>query len=774
MTGIVTSPEPLPSGTPLTLTLAETYRFLNGKSAAPESVTQDLVGYQPAGAPAEARALFPATPSLVFEAIALQSGVITASIFAPGAETGAAIVGADGGTIAGPSGEQFIVPVGAAPATPVAMTTLDEASAGLVLPPGVSWLAGVTLAFSGELELPGRLSIVKPAGLTGADQVLLVRVRESQGQTQYLLAARTRIDGDRLVADVTLPGSADTLDGVRLPGRYIFLQTAAPVAFSAGAVSGISGQPFSGALVTNDRLAIASLSSSAGRYAQAMPGGAVTLTALDESKRDTGSVNGTVIAGLTATIDLSLSPQPPAVASILPANGAVSVALSDPVVVRFSEPVASATVTAQAILLAGPSGPMAATLALSSGDTLATLRPAAPLEPNTDYTVTIAATITDLAGYALPAAVTSRFTTLDTTPPPAPPAGNLSATIPDGAGRTTVSGTQGTAGLHDRVTIINVTRKTSTPALVNPDGSFSAVVVASNADVLKLQITDSAGNVSSADIPAFRQVNPDGSVSQFVGQGGGHIDGPGGTAVDVFPGTFPDGAVVTVKPVPEAEFPFSLTADQAAIFSYAAGFTLDFGGASPTRYLNVSVPARPEDKPDDQWIIGQTVTVDGETRLSMVDTAKLIGGRVTTSSPPCPGVLAAGMFGVYKSAKSLGVAYGTGAMQQTADMYRAIATGDPAAGSVATPAGAVLRLDCDVLHGDSERANLRHPEPGRHRDSADGAQPVHRAGDRARHGGGPPEPVELLPRRTVRAAGIAGRACRQPPRGCDRRIRLAP
>ena len=210
-----------------------------------------------------------------------------------------------------------------------------------------------------------------------------------------------------------------------------------------------------------------------------MPGGAVTLTALDEVKRDTGSGNGTVVAGLTSTIDLALVAQPPTVVSITPANGAASVALSDPVIVRFSEPVAPATVTAQAVLLTGPSGPVAASLALTSNNTVATLRPAAALDPNTAYTVTSTATITDLAGYALPAKVTSHFTSLNTTPPPAPPAGNLSATIPTG-GTTTVSGTQGSAGLHDTVTIVNVTQKTRTPALVNPDGSFSAIVVAAN------------------------------------------------------------------------------------------------------------------------------------------------------------------------------------------------------------------------------------------------------------------------------------------------------
>ena len=88
------------------------------------------------------------------------------------------------------------------------------------------------------------------------------------------------------------------------------------------------------------------------------------------------------------------------------------------------------------------------------------------------------------------------------------------------------------------------------------------------------------------------------------------MDGPGGIAVDAFADTFPDGAVVTIKPVTEAEFP-SNSRRTRPIFSYTAGFTLDFGGATPKRYLNVSVPAGSGDKADDQWFISQIIKVDG-------------------------------------------------------------------------------------------------------------------------------------------------------------------
>ena len=683
VSGNLTSPTALPSGTPITLTLAETYRFVNGSSATPEQVTQDLVAYQRAGSAAEARAVFPATPSLAFDAIALQSGVITASLFTPRAETGAAVIGAAGGTVDGPSGEQLVVLPGAAPATPIVVSTLAEPSAGLVLPAGVSWLAGAALDFTGELAQPGRLSVPKPAGLLTANQTLLVRVRELQGQTQYLLAARARIEGDRLVADTTLPGSADVMEGVRQPGRYVFLQTAAPLAFTAGGVSGVTGQPFAGAHVTNDRLAVGALSTAAGRYAQAMPGGPVALTARDEVKGDAGTAGGTAIAGLTAAIDLSLVPQPPSVVSITPADGATSVALSDPVVVRFSEPIAPATLTAQALTLTGPSGPVAAVLSLASNDTIATLRPTAPLDANTAYTVTVAAGITDVAGYALPAAVTARFTSLDTTPPPAPPAGSLSATIPDAGGRSTVSGTQGTAGLRDTVTIVNVTRKTTTPALVQPDGGFSVIVPASLSDRLRVVLRDQAGNETVADVPRFRTVNADGSISTAIDAAGGQVEGPGGLAAVIKPGAFPDGAVVTLNSVSQADYPVPLAGPDADFFAFERAFSIDFGGAQPQTYVDVSIPAPPDAGPRDRWILLHAAGAPGPVEQRAVDTARVIDGRVATSSPPCPGVMARGVYSFIRSKRDVGVASISIMPGSVLDLYPGAYGFDDAGGSLA-------------------------------------------------------------------------------------------
>ena len=657
VSGSITTATVLASGTPVTARLTESYRFTSGAEVHPEPRAQDLVLYQVPGAPERVSAVFPATPSLTFDAITLQRGVIGVELRTPDPDVPVQVVAGAGGSIDGPSAQRLDVPAGAvAVATPIDLSSVVLADTGVALPAGLEWLGGVSVSFTGELARAAILSIVKPPSAASAERIVLVRLAEIQGETRLVFVARARFDGDRLLADVTLPGSADLLEGVRVPGRYLFLQAAVPLAFLNGTVFGVNGVPFGGAPVTSDRLALTSFSSAAGRYAAALPGGPALLLATDLARNDSGSAVGTAVAGVSTPLDITLRAQPPSVVLLAPPEGATNVALSEPIVVRFSEPVNPATVTVASILLTGPSGAVPGTLSLSAGNTVAVLRPSELLAPNAAYTVTVAGTIADVSGYTMGAPVVRHFTSLDTTAPVAPPAGSLSATIPSG-GMTTVRGTQGSAGLHDSVRIVNVTRGTSTPALVNPDGSFQASLAVGLTDALKVEITDTAGNTTVADLPAFREVHADGRVSQVVGAKGGHIDGPAGIGIDVFDGTFPEGAVVTVGSARQEEFP-AFTPEQAAVFAFAGGVSLDFGGVTPQHYLNVSVPAGAADGPEDQWVVSRLGSVGGQPALEVVDTAKLIGGRVATSSPPCPGVLSNGQYLFAKSGSPLGLVYG--------------------------------------------------------------------------------------------------------------------
>ena len=88
------------------------------------------------------------------------------------------------------------------------------------------------------------------------------------------------------------------------------------------------------------------------------------------------------------------------------------------------------------------------------------------------------------------------------------------------------------------MSIINQTRGTTTPVLLNPSGGFSAIVAAGLNDQLKLRIVDVAGNVTVVDLPLFSRTNADGSVSAAVGAAGGKVEGPGGVSASIKPGRF--------------------------------------------------------------------------------------------------------------------------------------------------------------------------------------------------------------------------------------------
>ncbi len=223
-------------------------------------------------------------------------------------------------------------------------------------------------------------------------------------------------------------------------------------------------------------------------------------------------------------------------------------------------------------------------------------------------------------------------------------------------------------------------------------------------------IRSATGIQTATDIPPFRQTNADGSVSQAVTKVGGHIDGPAGIGVDVQNGTFPDGAVVTITPVSEAQFPFQLTDAQRQFFTYSGGLKLDFGGKRAQIYLNVSIPAAAADNEADRWMVVRALPVGAETVFDVADTARIIDGRIATSSPPCPGVAAAAVYGFLRSSRQLSVLTGAGGIIPNPEARDAsylvaanVALEDPAAfggSGLAMPGFSVAGIDSafgDVL-----------------------------------------------------------------------------
>ena len=666
VTGRVTPAGDVSSGVRLSARVDESYTYYSGATIAPEPFLQDVVAFRVPGGAGVLDAEFVVTPSLAFEPLTLELGVIGVELYAPSAVPFAgSVVGAGGGSVSGPSGELLIVPPGStADPSAVTLTTLPADQVGVPLPQGVAFAGAVQIALTSELLQGGVLSMAKPAGAAEGDAFLLVRLDEIGGRTRFVLAALGRIEGDRLVSYTIVDGRAVALEGVRKPGRYLFVKPAAPLGFADGIVKGAGNEPFAGALVSSDVLDVVSRSASTGAYFAAAPGGPVTLTALDLVKNDSGSAATFLSAGLVLPVTLQIAEQPPRVVSVAPANGARGVPLTDPVVVTFSEPIDPASVAGANlanVLLADPAGArVEGAAALSAGNTILTFRPVSALAANTRYTLTLSAAITDVSGYALTPAFTSYFDSLDTTPPPMPPAGTISASIPAG-GLSTVAATQGTVSPTDAVYIKNLTTGISVPvpqALYQANGSFEFAVPASVTDRLQLRIVDEAGNETVVDLERFQQTNADGSLSVAVDGEGADIVGPGGAQVEVPPNAFPDGAVVTVKGLALAEIPVQLSGTDLERFAMQGALTLDFGGQVPARHVNVSIPADGDEPADTVWVVSRLVELRGETRMAVVDTAKLRDGRIWTASPPFPGVTGGGTYVFVQSKGPMGVAHG--------------------------------------------------------------------------------------------------------------------
>ncbi len=75
-------------------------------------------------------------------------------------------------------------------------------------------------------------------------------------------------------------------------------------------------------------------------------------------------------------------------------------------------------------------------------------------------------------------------------------------------------------------------------------------------------------------------------------------------------------------------------------------------------------------------MLTESVFVNGEYAMNMTDTVKYRDGRLTTASPPCPGVTAAGVYGLLKSVVPYGLNYaqmyadGRYKLKMSLDVYR--------------------------------------------------------------------------------------------------------
>ncbi len=168
--------------------------------------------------------------------------------------------------------------------------------------------------------------------------------------------------------------------------------------FATGATVGVGG-----ALITVTNATVVSSTQITATFAiaaNATPG-AVSIR-VTSSGITTNAVTFSIVSGL-------------AVNSTSPANGAVDVAVNQPLTATFSETLNCATVTASTFTVTGPGG-TPVTGAVSCSGTTATFTPAGVLVSNTLYTATLTTGITDAEGDPLASTFVWSFSTA---PPPA-------------------------------------------------------------------------------------------------------------------------------------------------------------------------------------------------------------------------------------------------------------------------------------------------------------------------------------------------------------------
>jgi hypothetical protein len=133
-------------------------------------------------------------------------------------------------------------------------------------------------------------------------------------------------------------------------------------------------------------------------------GGTLTLTA---SARDAAG-NSAAAAPVTINVRDVVAPD---VVSVLPAAGATGVEPTAPIVVRFSEAIDRASVTAASARVTSAGAVVQTTASFSDGDRTLTLTPASALKLNTTFAIEVSTQVKDAAGNALSSPLATTFKT---------------------------------------------------------------------------------------------------------------------------------------------------------------------------------------------------------------------------------------------------------------------------------------------------------------------------------------------------------------------------
>ena len=362
---------PFPSGTDFEATLTEAFEFTDGNHLYRGPSKRDLTLYTtPPHASGESA--FAVTPSLTIDPLTLRLGSVDVAVHL-GTNAGiprGTVIGSAGGTATTTGARVTVAPNAANEGLPILLSVFTQADFPAALSAALTFLGGVEVDLHGaQLTRPAQLAIPVPSGLPGGAQVLVAQLIEVN-QISYLAVVAVAVAQGAELVTVTDPRGDGSLlfPGIGGEGRYVFLLATQPLGFINGTVFGDTGQPQPQVIVSTDTLSLVALTDRNGRYTLAAPLGNVAVSATDPVTKDVVAAAQVLTASSAIlSVDLTLASTPPAVASVMPADGAVDVPLAAVVRVTFSEPIDPSSFDASATSLVAMSGPVAGSASLVSG-----------------------------------------------------------------------------------------------------------------------------------------------------------------------------------------------------------------------------------------------------------------------------------------------------------------------------------------------------------------------------------------------------------------------
>ncbi len=638
------------SGLVLNGNVTERFDLNSGEAVLPSDFVEDILFYRypsvtndnPTSSLATEGSLFatfPVMPSRDYTIVELLMGKVGMEIKLPVKSDRGVLIGEEGGRFTDADGNMAVIPEGALSKTvPVETNTADAADFASLTGEEVTLLAAVEISFSGQvLSNSAELSAPPVVSVESSLPIIVARVFEADGRRRLKLSALGKLSGSLVTSHIAAPEGV-ALPGIREGGTYLFLQPSGAIGFVTGEVKAGWGASFETALVTVTSLPLADLAVPGGTYLLAASLSDFSVKAVDLSKRNEGSASGAISSpSEIATHDVTITPTAPRVVSITPADGETGVEAKAPIVITFSEPVLTTTVTAETISLEDASGNnLTGVISVDASGTEVTFYPSTLLASETLHKVSVSTAVTDLQGLSIGSGFSSGFTMRDTTPPPLPPAGSITSTFPDEEGYITVTATQGSAEPDSAVLIINEESGMIVGVSPNSDGSFTARIQAMLGDEIRVVFMDEAGNQTLISYITFK--SDDGR--HFVSAKGGIVEGPGGTQLVVPDGALPYPAVIKLTVVTEEELVEPVPAETG----FLAAVKLDADGVRFNKEVELSFPV-PENLPEgaQPFLVNahKIINMDGveEEIFEVVDTLKVIDGRLTTASPPFLGIV---------------------------------------------------------------------------------------------------------------------------------------